>query len=96
MKTLDILAFEWYDKVNGNSYFSAKITIDNDKVLFLPFQYGYGNAFEYEAKAVLTEHNFISPQHGQSLYTYCKDNNILFTSNKIENCLKRELKNLVK
>ena len=30
MKTLDINAREWFDKVNGNSYFSAQIVVDYD------------------------------------------------------------------
>ena len=28
MKTIDIIAKEWFDKINGNSYFSAIIIID--------------------------------------------------------------------
>ena len=28
IKTIDIQAKEWFDKVNGNSYFSANVTIN--------------------------------------------------------------------
>ena len=28
IKTLDITAKEWFDKVNGNSYFSAQVTVN--------------------------------------------------------------------
>jgi hypothetical protein len=49
MKTIDINAKEWFDKVNGNSYFSAVITIDfgmpTQKEYRLPFQYGSGTAW---------------------------------------------------
>jgi hypothetical protein len=98
MKTLDIQALTWFDKVNGNSYFSALITLDygteNEKTIKLPFQYGYGEQYEQETKAVLTEHNYISANYGQSLYSYCKDNGIILRSSNRKNCLKRELKNL--
>jgi len=96
MKTLDINAKTWFDKVNGNSYFSAVITIDygtpEQKEIKLPFQYGYGSQYESEAKAVLTEHNYISPSYGQNLYTYCLENNIILRSNNIKNCRKKDLK----
>ena len=53
MKTLDINAREWFDKVNGNSYFSAQIVVDYDlptyKKYFLPFQYGYGDSFQWQS-----------------------------------------------
>lgn len=28
MKTIDIVALEWFDKINGNSYFAATVTLD--------------------------------------------------------------------
>ena len=45
-----VIAKEWRDKVNGNSYFSAQIesTEDGSKTK-LPFQYGYGDQYKYEA-----------------------------------------------
>ena len=49
IKTIDINALEWFDKVNGNSYFSAIVTLNygmkNAKVLKLPFEYGYGDHY---------------------------------------------------
>jgi len=42
IKTLDIQAKEWFDKVNGNSYFSAQVTINfgmpDEKTLYAPLQ----------------------------------------------------------
>ena len=53
IKTIDVQAKEWFDKVNGNSYFSANISINfgmpSQKNLFIPFQYGYGSQYEHEA-----------------------------------------------
>ena len=95
MKTLDITAKEWFDKVNGNSYFSAEITTDygteKEQTYLIPFTYGYGAQYETEAKAVLTEANRISANYGQSLSKYCQDNNIKYNTNKITGCKKKEL-----
>ena len=46
-KTIDIEAKEWFDKINGNSYFCGTITLnylmDNQETFLMPFQYGYGS-----------------------------------------------------
>jgi hypothetical protein len=45
---------EYFDKVNGNSYFSTRIEdVENDRMYILPFQYGYGTQSEYETKKVI-------------------------------------------
>jgi hypothetical protein len=97
-KTIDVNAKEWFDKINGNSYFCGTITLnylmDNEETFLMPFQYGYGSSYECEAKAILTEFNKISANSFQGLYTYCKDNNIIYRSNIKRNSLKRELKQI--
>lgn len=49
IKTIDVNAKEWFDKVNGNSYFSAIITLNygmkSDATIKLRFQYGYGSSY---------------------------------------------------
>ena len=45
---------EYFDKDNGNSYFSTRIEdVENDRMYVLPFQYGYGNQSEHETKKVI-------------------------------------------
>lgn len=40
----------WFDRVNGNSYFSARIyDLKNDLVAVVPFQYGYGTHPDFVA-----------------------------------------------
>jgi hypothetical protein len=95
MKTITIRAKEWFDKANGNSYFSAVVEVEKENevdVFKIPFQYGYGNHYETEVKAVLTEHNVISCEYGQNLRRYCEKNNIEFNSSIETECKKRELK----
>ena len=66
---------EWFDKVNGNSYFSARIWVDGEIVGVLPFQYGYGNQYEYEAHKWLLGEGYL-PQEGKnyhSLFTVTRE-----------------------
>jgi hypothetical protein len=94
-KTIDIQAKEWFDKVNGNSYFAGTITLnygtETEEIFLMPFQHGYGSQYEHEAKAILTQFNKISTDY-ESLYTYCKRVGIILRRNIERNCLKRDLK----
>ncbi len=99
MKTIDINAKEWRDKINGNSYFSGLVIIDfgmkSEEVFLMPYQYGYGSQYEQEAKGILTYANKISTQY-ETLNSYCKRENIILRSNIIRGCKKRELKEIEK
>lgn len=101
-KTIDIQAKEWFDEINGNSYFSGTITLnyllDNEETFLMPFQYGYGSSYKCEAQKTLNQFNKISSNfvEYQSLYTYCKENNIILRSAIKRNSLKRELKQIEK
>jgi hypothetical protein len=94
MKTIDINAKEWFDKVNGNSYFSARVTIDhgmeNEQSFILPFQYGYGDAYVYEALNELKQKGLLNDVSLNSI----RDAGIIVRSNIQRGCLKRELKNV--
>jgi hypothetical protein len=100
IKTIDINAKEWFDKINGNSYFCGIITInyllDNEETFLMPFQYGYGSQYEQEAKAILTQFNKISADYNDSLWRHCKKNNIKYNSSILENCKLSELKQIEK
>lgn len=91
-KTIDVNAKEWIDKVNGNSYFCGTVTLNygmkNEETFLMPFQ--YGSSYLQEAKAILTQFNKISTAY-ETLYSYCKRENIILRRNFQRNCLKREL-----
>lgn len=96
IKTIDVNAKEWFDKANGNSYFSATVTINygmkNAKEIRLPFQYGYGEHYLDLAAQALEENKLLPfAIANRPLWRYCKDNNIILRASKKENCLKREL-----
>ena len=108
IKTIDISAREWFDKVNGNSYFAGSVTInyhmEDEVVLKMPFQYGYGSQYESEAWSTIVSNELIKNEgknkkyfnrgNGDHVdaYWFCKDNEIIVRSNIITGCLKRELK----
>jgi hypothetical protein len=97
-KTIDVNAKEWFDGKNGNSYFAGTVTLnygtETEENFLIPFQYGYGSSYEQEAKKLLIEFNIISVDYGLSLYSYCKENNIILKGGIQLNCLKRELKQI--
>ena len=88
IKTIDIKGYEWFDRINGNSYFSADVTINYgtpDAVSFIiPFQYGYGSQYEHEAAKQIKE--LYNMADGVSLRDIA-----VVRSNKITGCLKRQL-----
>jgi len=95
IKTIDVNCKEWFDKVNGNSYFSGEVIVNagkkNETTIKLPFQYGYGDYYRYSAfeavkKNLKTFNTVSTPRQAYEKYK------IKATHNKRENCLKRELK----
>ena len=96
IKTIDVNAKEWFDKVNGNSYFSAKVIINygnnSETFLHLPFQYGYGDHYRDMAFRELINRGIIKdvPER-TSHWQYYRDNNIIARHYKQEDCKKRDL-----
>ena len=97
IKTLDVNCLEWFDKINGNSYFAATIIINyqmkTEKRFILPFQYGYGDQYRFKAFEKLQKEGYI-PKEEKSFWMYCDKNKIITRFTKHENCKKRELKNI--
>ena len=103
IKTIDINSLEWFDRLNGNSYFSCIITLNygmkSEKILKIPFQYGYGDHYIDVSFQELIKKEYINiEQHNNGsygqLWQYCDKNNIILRYSKKENCLKRELKHV--
>ena len=96
VKTIDIQAKEWFDKVNGNSYFSAQATINfgmpDEKTVFIPFDYGYGDHYLTIAAHQLQTDSILPEGTIYSFTSWCRDNNIILRYSKQRNCLKRDVK----
>ena len=94
IKTIDVITKTWFDKVNGNTYFAQRITINrgrkNEIVLTNPYQYGYSSYDWFAADFVMRELNLKTNLHKYPIcgYRNCK---ILFNNEVIRNCKKREL-----
>lgn len=97
VKTIDINAKEWFDKVNGNSYWSAQATINfgmpDSKTIYVPFQYGYGDHYA-SATIEQLQKDGILPDN-ETIYSpsrWCRENGIIYRSQKQENCRQRDVK----
>lgn len=96
-KVLSIQAKTRFDKVNGNSYFSARVTMCYRKKEYyfeMPFDYGYG---DYYLQAALKELqslrgvNQLFPPNCHQLPRHCRETGIILNHSNQKNCLKREL-----
>jgi len=84
---------EWYDKANGNYYFSASVWVEGTLKVRLPLQYGYGDHGLDEAMRAfsnLTDSPSMKP--GQTPWRYCEENKMRLEYNKEDGCLKRDVK----
>ena len=91
MKTIEIHAKQWFDKANANSYFAAKVYVDDELKFELPFQYGYGNQFRYESMQHLVKAGML--EHGT--WQECKEKGIKVLDNLKTGCKKSEVKAFV-
>jgi len=96
IKTIDVNVKEWFDKVNGNSYFAGVATINygmkSEREYKMPYQYGYGDHYKDMALVLLKQEKEIPIDAKPALWSYCQDNNIILRASKQENCKKRDLK----
>ena len=98
---IQVIGYEWFDKINGNSYCSARIYvsgeyIDNELAAFVPFQYGYSDMYLQYAAEALNEAEIITMEHSpfgglESLRQYCSDRGIELLSSLTKH-LKRDTK----
>ena len=95
IRTVDVQAKEWFDKVNGNSYFSAEVTINygkkNEQSFYIPMQYGYGDYYRTAAFEKIKEQLGCFKRVNDSYWRAYEKYNIIARHSIKENCLKREL-----
>jgi len=59
---------KWFDKVNGNTYFSCRVQVPTEsgfKSFNIPFQYGYGEQWQFESVIVLRKLGFFKDDNRQ-------------------------------
>jgi len=50
----------WFDKVNGNTYFSNRVWVDGKIVFIMPMEYGYETQYEHRALEELKNRGYIN------------------------------------
>jgi hypothetical protein len=69
-------AVKWFDKVNGNTYHSVRITkVENGETIVDGFQYGYGEHYRQTALMRMLEAGWITGYDNQSIYSFERENN---------------------
>ena len=90
-RSVEIEVREWFDKTNGNSYFSARVFTDGKLAFTLPFQYGYEDHSKYTALKELFSRGYIAPELEKYSFTALSQTlGIDFIYHKSE-ALKREM-----
>lgn len=57
-------ACRWFDKVNGNTYHSVKITRHEDgATLYCEFQYGYGDQYRYTTLSEMSKAGWLPEKY---------------------------------
>ena len=78
------IAVKWFDNVNGNTYHSVRIIRHrDDKVLYCPFTYGYGDQYRHTALIAMAKAKWLPPKyrgyddmcHSQNCWQYERENN---------------------
>ncbi len=50
----------WFDKVNGNTYHSVRVTrCEDGKTIYCPFQYGYGDHYRQTALGAMFRRDWL-------------------------------------
>jgi hypothetical protein len=70
------IACRWFDKVNGNTYHSVRVTrVKDNKTIVGAFQYGYGEDYKQTALKIMGKENWISEKYKKESYLYERENN---------------------
>ena len=91
-------AVRWFDKVNGNTYHSVRIVRHRDgKILYCPWQYGYGDQYRYTALEAMARAKWLppkyrekAPQGGLEVWCYEREHNYPILWN-VSDGLKRDM-----
>ena len=98
LKTVTVYVREWFDRVNGNSYFSGVVilndSLENEEQIKMPLQYGYGNSSEYTAMDAIRE-RFPRVKWDSRPIWQLRDRKIPYSYSKQENCTQKQCRELV-
>lgn len=68
-------AVRWFDKINGNTYHSVRVTRNKDNnVLVHTLTYGYEEHYKQTALEIMLDNNWIPAKYQKELYMYEREN----------------------
>lgn len=79
---ITVIGRRWFDRINGNTYFSAVGIVNGKEVVSIPFEYGYGDHYEdrifqeLEKAGYLPDVKHHNNGSSERLWNYCERNNI--------------------
>jgi hypothetical protein len=65
--TWTLLGMTWLDRPNGNTYHSARAFRNGELVAVVPFQYGYGDQWDYSLAETLEDLGYLKVNPGTRL-----------------------------
>jgi len=72
-RSIYVEAREWFDKSGGNSYYSARIYVDGQRVYTTGMSYGYDYQFEYDTARFLAERGYIPEGYGSRSIRWARE-----------------------
>jgi hypothetical protein len=84
MRSIFIEARQWWDKSGGNTYYSARVSIDGVWLYTTGLRYGYEYQYEDDVAHDLANAGVIPVEARDNLRRYCRDNGIDFYSVRYE------------
>jgi len=96
VKAITVIGRRWFDKINGNTYFSADILVNNVLVHSIHYQYGYDDFYMQAAGEWLSKNGYTHPEHYEfggitPLWSYCRDNDITLFNTVTDVMRKKDL-----
>ncbi len=80
---ITIIGRRWFDRINGNTYFSAVGLINGNEVVSIPYEYGYGNHYEERIFDELVKAGYCPDREiytngsKEVFWRYCQDRGII-------------------
>ena len=82
VKSITIFGKRWFDRINGNTYFSSVGLVNNKEAVKIPYEYGYGDHYIDRTFQELEKAGFIDDvihhENGSTepFWRYCDRKNI--------------------
>ena len=74
-RSIVIIGRRWFDKANGNTYFSAVTYVNGELVNTIEHEYGYDEMYIQESYRFLLDNKYLKHLN-LPLWQVCRDNNI--------------------